>query len=110
VNDLAGVSFAQNQTGRSDIERQPVKGGDQQDRGERRDFKGFRNIQGDQEDNDGDGQIDRQKHVEEPRRQGNDDHPQDGEDQGGQNEVAVLADEFVEAEELKLPHEISFAP
>ena len=89
VDDATSVAMQQDETRRRDVQRQPEKRGDQEKRREHRELHRVFGVDGNEEDDNARGDVDRQEHVQQRRRKRDDEHPHDADDPDGQQNVGL---------------------
>ena len=80
LDDLAGVAVGEHQPGRGDVQRQPEQGRHEQQRREDGEVQRLLDLHRDQQDQQRGGDVDREQHVDQRRRQRHDQHEDDRDD------------------------------
>jgi hypothetical protein len=92
VDHITGIRFSQDQSGGGDVEREPEEREDQQQSRKNGQLKWLGDIDGHQDDDKAERDVERQQHVDQPRRHRNH-HHRDHSDHGkGEKDVRVLGD------------------
>ncbi len=84
------VPVEEDETGRGDVQGQPEEGAEQKDGGKGRKLQGMADVQGGEEDEQGNGEAARKQDIQEQAGQGNDHDHQDGHDPDRHGDFAPL--------------------
>ena len=93
----AGIGIAQDQPGRGDVQRQPEQGCDQQQRRKGGEIDRLARIEGDQQDQQREAEVDDQEHIEQRGGDRCEQDHQDPDHHHHQDQVVVLAQGLAQA-------------